>query len=133
MSDLQSGTLPLGTTPAFANMHKWLQRALVVCLWALVLEGAFTIPLVLVWFGWPTLSVQDLCSELMKVRYSDDTLVCQYPYPLFAPSEGQLAKRTAQDQWGPTPKPLYKRIGFRELVRIHNERLARPEMGKAQP
>jgi hypothetical protein len=117
-------TLPLGTTPAFANMHKWLQRALVVCLTALVIEGSFTVPFCFVWFGWPTLSLHEMCSELLKVRYSDDTLECQYPYPLFGPVEGQLAKRTAQDTWGPQPKPLYKKIGFRDLVKWHNERLA---------
>jgi hypothetical protein len=124
--------LPLGTTPAFANMHKWLQRALIVCLFALVLEGTLTVPLCLMWFGWPTLSLQEVCSELMKVRYSDDTLECQYPYPLFGPSEGQLAKKTAQDQWSPQPKPLYKRIGFRDLVKWRNERLAREAAAKEQ-
>jgi hypothetical protein len=106
-------------------MHKWIQRGLLVCLCALVLEGAFTIPLLLVWFGWPTLSVQDVCSELMKVRYSDETVECKYPYPLFETAEGELAKGTAQDAWGPQPKPLYKRIGYRDLVKWHNERIAR--------
>jgi hypothetical protein len=120
-----SADLPLGTTPAFAGMHKWLQRGLMVCLIALVIEGAFTVPFCLIWFGWPTLSLQDVCSELMKVRFSDDSLVCQYPYPLWGPAEGQLAKKTAQDEWGPQPKPLYKRIGFRDLVKWHNERLAK--------
>jgi hypothetical protein len=132
MSTSAINNLPLGTTPAFAGMHKWLQRGLLVCLTALVIEGAFTVPFCLAWYGWPTLSLQDVCSELMKVRYSDDTVECQYPYPLFGPSEGQLAKKTAQDAWGVQPKPLYKRIGFRELVKIHNERLARQAAAKEQ-
>src|SRR6516165_10196438 len=34
-------------------------------------------------------------------------------------------KATAQDVWGIQPIPKYHRLGLRELVRIHNERLAR--------
>ena len=37
MNKAQTDELPLGTTPAFAGMHKWLQRGLIVCLTALVL------------------------------------------------------------------------------------------------
>jgi hypothetical protein len=105
-------------------MHKWIQRGLFVCLAALVLEGSFTLPLLLLWYGWPTLSLVDLCSELEKVRYSDDSRVCVYPYPLFGPAEG-AGQKTAQDAWGVQPKPQYPRIGFRDLVKIHNDRLAR--------
>ena len=36
--------LPPGTTPYYANMHKWIKRAVLVCLVALVIEGAFTLP-----------------------------------------------------------------------------------------
>ena len=36
--------LPLGTTPPYARMHKWLKRALFVCLFGLVIEGSFTMP-----------------------------------------------------------------------------------------
>ena len=31
--------LPPGTTPYYANMHKWIKRAVLVCLIALVIEG----------------------------------------------------------------------------------------------
>jgi len=123
--------LPLGTTPHYANMHKWLQRALFVCLTALVLEASFTLPGLLIWFGWPTLSVVQVCDELMKVRYSDDSASCLVPHPLFAPSEGKAYTRSAQDQWGIQPRPLYKRIGFRDLVRFRDERLAREAAAKA--
>jgi hypothetical protein len=40
---------------------------------------------------------------------------------MFGAPEGAQAKRTAQDIWGIQPVPKYKRIGFRELVRIHQE------------
>jgi len=59
------------------------------------------------------------------VRYSDDTLECKAPYPALGPPEGAAGKDTAQDQWGIQPVPKYQRLGFRELVRIHDERVAR--------
>ncbi|ORJ59716.1 hypothetical protein [Mycobacterium simiae] len=117
--------LPPGTTPYYARMHKWIKRAVLVCLIALVIEGAFTLPFMAVYYGYPTLSLTEICSELLKVRYSDDTLECKVPYPMFGAPEGAAPKQTAQDVWGIQPVPKYKRIGFRELVRIHQEREAR--------
>ncbi len=117
--------LPPGTTPYYARMHKWIKRAVLVCLVALVIEGAFTLPFMAVYYGYPTLSLTEICSELLKVRYSDDTLECKVPYPPLGPPEGAEGKDTAQDEWGIQPVPKYNRIGFRELVRIHDEREAR--------
>jgi len=114
-----------GTTPYYARMHKWIKRAVLVCLVALVIEGAFTLPFMAVYYGYPTLSLTQICSELLKIRYSNDTLECKYPYPPFGPPEGAEGKATAQDVWGIQPIPKYHRLGFRELVRIHDERLAR--------
>jgi hypothetical protein len=76
-----SRDLPLGTTPTYARMHRWINRAVFVCLFALVLEGALTLPAMAIWYGWPTLSFHQICDELLKVRYSDDVLLCKYPYP----------------------------------------------------
>ena len=39
---------------------------------------------------------------------------------------------TAQDQWGIQPVPKYHRLGFRELVRIHDERVARETVEQQQ-
>lgn len=125
-----SPKLPMGTTPAFANMHKWLQRGLIVCLTALVLEGAFTFPLLAMWYGWPQLTLQEICSEFEKIRFADESRECIYPYPLFGPSEG-AGQTTAQDDWGIQPKPLYKAIGFGELVERRNARLAQQAMNEA--
>ena len=83
--------LPPGTTVYYARMHRWIKRAVLVCLVALVIEGAFTLPFMAVYYGYPTLSLTEICSELLRVHYSDE----------------------------------YHRLGFRELVRIHEERLAR--------
>lgn len=124
MSTSTEKALPLGTTPHFARMHKWLQRGLFVCLVCLVVEGAFTLPGILIWMGWPTLSMTEICSELEKVRFSDDSRECLVPYPLFGPSEG-AGQTTAQDKWGIQPRPMHKVIGFRDLVRFRDERLAR--------
>lgn len=116
--------LPPGTTPAFVGMHKWLQRGLIVCLVALVLEGALTFPLLAIWYGWPTLSLQQICSEFEKIRFNDDARECIYPYPLFGPAEG-AGQKTAQDRWGVQPYPLYKRVEFRGLIKRREARLAR--------
>ena len=121
--------LPVGTTRTWAKMHTWLRRGLYVCLFGLVIEGSLTVPAVAVWYGWPTLSLTEICSELMKVRYSDDNLECRQPYPLGGPPFGgapeAAGQQTAKDRWGVQPVPEYDRIGFRELVRIHQEREAR--------
>ena len=108
--------LPPGTTPYYANMHKWIKRAVLVCLVALVVEGAFTLPFMAVYYGYPTLSMTEICSELLE---------CKHPYPMFGPPEGAEGKDTARDEWGIQPTPKYDRLGFRELVRRHEERLAR--------
>lgn len=121
----EANDLPPGTAPYYARMHKWIKRAVLVCLVALVIEGAFTLPFMAIYYGYPTLSLTQICSELLKVRYSDDTLECKYPYPILGPPEGAEGKDTARDQWGIQPVPKYHRLGFRELVRLHNERLAR--------
>ncbi|WP_206675595.1 hypothetical protein [Solimonas terrae] len=113
-----------GTTAAFAGMHQWLQRGLIVCLVALVLEGALTFPLLAIWYGWPTLSLQQICSEFEKIRFNDESRECKYPYPLFAPAEG-AGQTTAQDTWGIQPRPLYQRVEFRGLIHRRDARLAR--------
>lgn len=124
MTDKKTQELPLGTSPAFAGMHKWLQRGLIVCLSALVLEGAFTFPLLAMWYGWPTLSLHEICTEFEKIRFSDESRECIYPYPLFGPAEG-AGQTTAKDKWGIQPKPEYKAIGYRELIQRRDERLAK--------
>ena len=69
----------------------------------------------------------------MHIRYSDETLECRYPYPPLGPPEGAEGKDTAQDEWGIQPMPKYHRLGFRELVRIHDEREARQPAQQGAP
>ncbi|BBX13581.1 MAG: hypothetical protein WBH51_11070 [Mycolicibacter algericus] len=124
--------LPPGTTPYYARMHTWIKRATLVCLVALVIEGAFTLPFMAVYYGYPTLSLTQICSELLKVRYSDDTLECKYPYPPLGPPEGAEGKDTAKDIWGIQPVPQYDRLGFRELVDRYEARLAKQQAAQQQ-
>jgi len=98
---------------------------------ALVLEGAFTFPLLAIWYGWPQLTLQEICTEFERVRFADDTRECIYPYPLFDPAEG-AGQKTAKDIWGVQPRPLYKAVGYREFVHRKEERLAREAASKQQ-
>src|SRR3546814_12897287 len=67
---------------------------------------------------------------MRKVRYSDDRAECKVPMPLFSQSEGVEFRHSAKDEWGIQPRPLYKRIGFRDLVRFRDERLTRETAAK---
>ena len=55
----KSDDLPPGTTPYYARMHRYIKRAVLVCLVALVIEGAFTLPFMAVYYGYPTLSLTE--------------------------------------------------------------------------
>ncbi|XVQ15517.1 hypothetical protein ACQP1W_24205 [Spirillospora sp. CA-255316] len=116
---------PIGTTAVTARLHTTIRRICYVLLFALVVEGAFLLPFSLVWYGWPTLSVQQICSGLHQVMYNDPTFHCKSPYPLSGPPFGGPAahegQTTAKDRWGVQPKPGYSRIGFRELITIYRE------------
>ena len=50
----------------------------------------------------------------------------QVPLPIAGPHAAEGAgQKTSKDTWGVQPKPHYPRLGFRELVTIHDERVAR--------
>ena len=131
MSDREQ-SLPVGTTGPFARMHRWLQRALWVCLVALVFEASASLPGLLIWFGWPTLSVSEVCHELMKVRWHNDDAECLIPHPLYGENEGTIYRDSAFDEWGIQPRPQYRGIMFRDLVRYRDERLAREAEAQAK-
>jgi hypothetical protein len=73
----------------------------------------------------------------MKVRYSNESVECQYPYPFPGPpisgAPEAAGVTTAKDKWGIQPIPQYPRIGFRELVRIHDQRIARQHAATPHP
>ncbi|WP_374122156.1 hypothetical protein [Frankia sp. AiPa1] len=102
-------------------MHTVIRRTCYVLLFGLVLEGALTFPLLAVWYGFPKLSLTQVCSELQKVTYSDEARKCDVPYsfpgpPLAGPAEAQ-GQHTSRDVTGIQPKPLYDKVEFREFVK----------------
>lgn len=113
--------LPLGTTPDTERLHTRIRRICYVLLFGLVLEGAFVTPFALIWYGWPELSVKQVCSGLEQVMYSDKKLQCQSysltSAPPFGPVPKDIQHLASNDTWGPIPTPNYKRIGFRQLVK----------------
>jgi hypothetical protein len=123
-ADAKVDELPLGTSPQYARMHKWIRRVCYVLLFGLVFEGALTFPLLAVWYGFPSLSPTDVCSELQKVAYSDGTVECDTSLPLNGAPFGGPSERegqnTTNDIWGITPKPGYPAVSFRDLVARHD-------------
>ena len=119
--------LPLGTQPQWARMHTIIRRICYVLLFGLVIEGALTFPLLAIWYGVPTLSPAEVCDELQKVMYNDDTRECETADldspPLGGTGEAEN-QTTSQDVWGVQPRPLYPRVDFRELVENKKQREA---------
>ncbi len=120
--------LPAGTSPEHSRLHNRIRRVCYVLLFALVVEGALTFPLLALWYGFPELSPHEVCDELQKVMYTDDTRECQQPVPLGdapfggpAEAEGQT---TARDEWGVQPRPQYPTVHYRDLVENKERREA---------
>lgn len=117
-----------GTDPEDVRLHKIVKGFAFFCLFGLVIEGTFYVPFIVAWYGWPTLSMQEICDELHKIMWDDPRRSCQYPYELLGPSEPRRYEPYTKDLSGPSspvsPMPLYKRLEFRELVRIHEARIA---------
>ncbi len=128
MSSTSTEGLQLGTSPEYSRMHTIIRRVCYVLLFGLVIEGALTFPLLAIWYGVPTLTPAQVCDELQKVMYSDESRTCKShgldSPPLGGPAEAQ-GQDTARDTWRVQPTPLYPRIGFRELVKNKREREAR--------
>jgi hypothetical protein len=136
MATTSTDELPLGTSPAFARMHTYIRRVCYVLLFALVIEGALTFPLLAIWYGFPELSPTELCSELEKVMYSDGTRECApapFPGPPFAGPAAAEGQTTSRDVWGVQPKPLYPAVGYRALVKNKKEREARQRTPDSNP
>jgi hypothetical protein len=127
--------LPLGTAPQWARMHTIIRRVCYVLLFGLVIEGALTFPLLAIWYGVPTLSPKQVCSELQKVMYSDDKRECRTAAldspPLGGTAEAQH-ETTSKDVWGVQPNPQYPAVGFRELVKNKQQRDAAAKKAAAE-
>lgn len=118
--------------PAAENPHRRLHRAVfiaaAVCLVVQVIEGALFVPFVLVYFGFPQVSVQEMCRELYNISYQDDDRDCRFPYPLFFQDfTPEPARQESKEHvFGPVtpPRPRYDLPGWRDMVGIVERRRA---------
>jgi hypothetical protein len=77
-----------------------------------------------IWYGFPTLSISEICTELERAQYADDQRECTFEAlgtPFFGDEPANSGREVPQD-WDPLPEPRYGRLGLRELVDIHRER-----------
>ena len=122
MKNINEESLPAGTTALFCEYAQMVAARTIRLPRRVGDRSLIYLPGLLIWFGWPTLSVTEVCDELMKVRWSDDKAMCLVPHPLYGANEGEGRttgpNATAQDEWGIQPRPLYKRIGYRDLVQV---------------
>jgi hypothetical protein len=134
MATTPTDDLPLGTAPQYKRMHTIIRRVCYVLLFGLVIEGALTFPLLAAWYGVPTLTPAEVCDELQKVMYSDESRECE-THELDSPPLGGTAEAedqdTARDIWSVQPDPQYPRVGFRELVDNKSEREAREKAAES--
>jgi hypothetical protein len=115
------------------NPHRRLHRvvffAAALCLVVQVIEGALFVPFVLVYLGWPQVSVSEICGELYDLTYQDEGRQCRYPYPLFFRDytpEPDL-ETSKEHVFGPVtpPRPRYDVPGWREMIaRVEARRAA---------
>jgi hypothetical protein len=109
-------------------MHRVVFLAAALCLVVQVIEGALFVPFVLVYLGWPTVSVSEMCRELYNLTYQDDDRECRYPYPLFFQDftpEPDLSE-SKEHVFGPVtpPRPHYRVPAWREMIAIVEARRA---------
>lgn len=119
-SPLQSGN----------NPHKKLHTVVFVlvcsCLTAQVLEGSFIATYILFHFGWPELSLQEVCSEMHGVIYDDPDRYCNFPYPLFEDKPEPWTQKNREDRFGYVlpPRPEWEYLHWRGLVERRDKRIA---------
>ena len=108
------------------RMHRVVFFVVVACLTVQVLEGAFIIPYILVHFGFPKLSIKEICDEMYIIVYKNEDRECNFPHPLFAGPEPWKYKDMTDVIGKPAPpRPHYEGFGFREVIKRREERMAR--------
>ena len=111
------------------NPHRRLHKIIFICAAVLltgqVLEGSFLIPFICVYFGYPDISLTQVCSEMEKMAYHDNKRYCNFPYPLFASVPEPWTQGDSTKLIPPTvpPRQHFRRLGFREILKIRKERL----------
>ena len=109
------------------RLHGVIYVLTVLCLIVQVLEGALVVPVVLLYFGFPQLGVKDICDEMYKIVYRDETRICNYPYPLFEYEPEPWLEQNREDIFGEVtpPAPRYELPGFRGVIEKRRLREAR--------
>jgi hypothetical protein len=114
------------------RMHSIVFFVVASCLTVQVLEGSFIVPYILVHFGYPDLTLHEICEEMYFIVYKNDERECNYPYPLFSEVEPWKYKDMRDVVGHPVPpRPHYKGFGFREVVKAREEREAKKAAEKA--
>ena len=89
---------------------------------------ALFVPFVLVYLGWPQVTVQEICGELYNITYQDDDRECRHPYPLVFqdPTPEPNFQESKEQVFGPVtpPRPRYDVPGWREMISIVERRRA---------
>ncbi len=114
------------------NPHRRLHRVVFVaaalCLVVQVIEGTLFIPFVLLYFGFPQVSLQEMCRELYNISYHDDNRECRFPYPLFfqdfTPEPARQESKEHVFGFVTPPRPRYDLPGWREMISIVEKRRA---------
>ena len=120
-----------GTTDAVnphARMHKFVYRITLVCLIAQVIEGSLIVPYVLIYFGFPQLSLTEVCDEVYKIAYVDEERECVFPYPLGGEPEPWISPPSPLGPHTP-PAPGWALPGFRGVIGMRAELEARKASG----
>jgi hypothetical protein len=110
----------------YKRMHGIIFVVVSSCLTVQVLEGSFIVPYILIHFGYPDLTLKEICDEMYFIVYKDENRECHYPYPLFSEVEPWKYKDMRDVVGHPVPpRPYYEGFGFREVVKLRKEREAR--------
>lgn len=109
------------------RLHNTIFAIAVVLLTGQVLEGALLIPFVAVYFGWPTLTLTEVCSEMVKMAYADEDRYCEFPVPLFQSVPEPWLQKNVDHIFPPAtpPRPNFERLGFREVLEVRERRMQR--------
>ncbi len=119
---------PINSQPTAANpyqrLHNFIYGLTIICLIAQVLEGTLVVPYVLLYFGFPQLSVSEICDEMYKIVYDDETRTCEYPYPLFSYEPEPWSQANKENKYGyvTPPAPNYDMPKFREVIERRDKR-----------
>ena len=127
---IRSNAKPDVTTPEnpHRGLHKVVFISAAICLAIQVIEGALFVPLILVYFGFPQVGIQEICAELYNIAYQDGDRECRYPYPLFfqdfTPEPDH--QESKEHIFGPVtpPRAHYEVPGWREMITIIEARRA---------